>query len=603
MILSSDFETVRHSSDICIVGGGMAGVCAAVSAARHGAKVVIMQDRPMFGGNASSEIRMCVMGAKEKDNREGGIIEELFLEDYYRNPDKIYQVWDGVLWGIIHEETNITPILNCSCLDCDMDGNTILSITGWQLTTQKYHFVEAKMFIDCSGDSILAKMSGAEYRMGRESCDEFGEDIAPKEADKCTMGMSCLIQTREYDTPSTFIPPDWAHHYTAEDLGPYRKPHLLGGVRFHNFWWIELGGQQDCIGDTEEIRDELLKVAYGVWDYIKNDPANVEKYANWRLDWVGILPGKRESRRCVGDYILNQNDVRAQDGGVRLFDDVIAYGVWPMDDHHPGGFNAPNERPTIFHPAPSPFGIPYRCIYSVNIGNLMFAGRNISVTHTAFSSTRVAATCGILGQAAGTAAALAISYGCSPREIGQKHIHELQQALLDDDCMLPGVQREVPQLSLQAELISDAADAEKLRSGIDRDMGEIDNGCALAPGQSAEYRFASPTELTKIRVIFDSDLNRETLPEPLQKNYFCSRPLGQPGAYVPPTLTKGYRIEGILPDGSIRTLKEDTVNRKRLVVQDISETEYSGVAFAAVRITATESWGADVCRVFAFDVR
>ena len=184
-----------------------------------------------------------------------------------------------------------------------------------------------------------------------------------------------------------------------------------------NFWYIELGGEGDAIRDAEAVRDELLRVAYGVWDYVKNAPENREKNANWRLDFLGILPGKRESRRYVGDHILTQNEVRA--GGA--FADIVAYGGWTMDDHDPAGF-ASKGAPNIFHPAPSPFGIPYRCLYSRNVENLFFAGRNISVTHTAMSASRVMATCALLGQAVGTAAAVAIQRGTTPRGVYAEHI-------------------------------------------------------------------------------------------------------------------------------------------------------------------------------------
>ena len=286
------------------------------------------------------------------------------------------------------------------------------------------------------------------------------------------MGMSCLIQARETDRPQPFIPPAWAHPYRTDDDLP-RRDH---GVCDSNFWWLELGGEQDCIHDTEAVRDELLKAAFGVWDHIKNHGDHGAE--NWALDWVGFLPGKRESRRCLGDHLLTQNDVRA---GAR-FDDLVAYGGWPMDDHHPGGLRW-RDAPNIFHPAPSPYGIPYRCLYSRNVANLFFAGRNISVTHAALSSTRVMATCAILGQAVGTAAALAAREGLLPRGLGEKRIGELQQALMSDDCYLPWRSRSVPDLAKSARLTASAGDPEPLRNGVDRPVGEQDNGWAGDVGE------------------------------------------------------------------------------------------------------------------------
>ncbi|MBQ6018718.1 MAG: FAD-dependent oxidoreductase, partial [Clostridia bacterium] len=278
------FKTISHTSDLCVIGGGLAGLCAAVAAARRGARVVLMQDRPMLGGNASSEIRMWVCGAQGRGNRETGILEELMLENLYRNPDCNYSVWDGVLWAAAAYQPGVELLLNCSCLDCGMNGDRIEWVKGWQTTTQTFHTVRAKIFADCSGDSVLAPLTGAEYRFGREARSEFGEDIAPATADCKTMGMSCMLQAREDTRESVFIPPEWAHHYTKEDL-PHRVPDMRSISE--NFWYLELGGDDDAIADTETLRDELLRIAYGMWDFVKNDPENREKNKFWRLDWVG----------------------------------------------------------------------------------------------------------------------------------------------------------------------------------------------------------------------------------------------------------------------------------------------------------------------------
>ena len=215
------------------------------------------------------------------------------------------------------------------------------------------------------------------YRVGREAADEFDESIEPVTADKKTMGMSCLMQARQTDKKSEFIPPAWAYRYEADQDLPQRDHDMYQCGT--NFWWIELGGEDDSIHGTEKVKDELLKIAFGVWDHIKNRGDHGAD--NWELEWVGFLPGKRESRRYVGDYTLSQKDVES--GG--KFADIAAYGGWSMDDHNPAGFRHEGE-PTIYHDAPSPYGIPYRCFYSKNIENLFFAGRNISVTHAALSS-------------------------------------------------------------------------------------------------------------------------------------------------------------------------------------------------------------------------
>ena len=607
MQITSGFEIVMHEVDFCVVGGGLAGLCAAVAAARHGAKVAIMQERPMLGGNASSEIRMWVCGAHGANNLETGLIEELRLENMYRNPDKNYSIWDGIMYELARYEKNIELLLNCTCFDCKMDGNTIVQVCGWQMTTQQYHSVKAKIFADCSGDSVLAPLTGAEFRVGREARKEFGEDIAPEHEDKCTMGMRCMILAREDLQPSEFIPPKWAYKYSYNDL-KHRVPDMSNPSE--NFWYLELGGEYDSIKDSEWLRDELLKTAYGIWDYVKNAPENVEKNAKWRLDWMGILPGKRESRRYVGDYIMTQNDVRAEG----KFPDLIAYGGWSMDDHHPAGFRT-DEVPTIFHFAPSPYGIPYRCTYSKNVDNLMFAGRNISVTHTAMSSTRVMGTCATLGQAIGTAASIAIKLGKLPRDVYNDHIDELKQTLMTDDCYLPFNRRAIPELTVNARLIvngiaiadwapcevdiSTCTNPEALRNGADRPIGFEYNGCMFDKGGYVQYEFDDAKRIGRIRLVFDSDLNRETEPEEIKKlcrNMIHNRPLNWPDSHVPRTLVRKYRLEGIMANGEKIVLAEVNDNHQRLCTHEFD------VEVCSIRLVLIDTWGETKCRIFSFDV-
>ena len=584
----SVFETIVHKTEICVVGGGLSGMCAAIAAARHGSRVLLMQDRPVLGGNASSEIRMWVCGAHGRDHAETGLIEEFKLENLYRNPDMNYSVWDGILYEKVRFQPGIELLLNCSCLDAEMDGDRALSVTGWQMTTQTYHKVEAQIFIDCSGDSVLAPLTGALYRMGRESREEFGEDIAPIRADKKTMGMSCMIQARQETTPNEFIPPAWAYKITERDL-VHRMPDMAQPTE--NFWYLELGGENDAIHDTEWLRDELLKTAYGLWDYLKNDPQQKEKNKYWHLDWVGMLPGKRESRRYVGDYIMTQHDVRAEG----RFEDLIAYGGWTMDDHHPAGFRT-SEPPNIFHPAPSPYGIAYRCLYSKNIENLMFAGRNISVTHAAMSSTRVMATCSLLGQAAGTAACLAVQNDTTPRGIYQNHLKALQETLMDDDCWLPFRRRPVSELTQKALL---APEAEVLRNGLDRPDEEGYHGMKLKAGETVVYAFEQPEAVTQVRLVFDSDLNRETEPEEiarLNRNMIHNRPLGWPQAIVPKTLPEAYRILGVKEDGTKEILAETTRVHQRLMVHGVAGR------YQAIVLEILKTRG-ETCGLFAMDLK
>jgi hypothetical protein len=556
-------------------------MCAAIAAARHGAKVALMQDRPVLGGNVSSEIRMWICGAHGENNRETGIVEEIELENRYRNPLRNYSLWDSVLYEKVRLEPNITLLLNCTCNTLTMDGDRITSVKGWQLTTETWHTVEAPLFADCSGDSILAPLSGAAVRMGREARGEFDEDIEPEVADRKTMGMSCLIQAREMPGPQTFIPPTWAYVYESCDDLPHRGHDILTT----NFWWLELGGEQDSIHDTEEVRDELLKVALGVWDHIKNRCDNAGHDAtNWALDWMGFLPGKRESRRYEGDVIVNQNDVRAEG----RFEDLVAYGGWTMDDHHPAGFNYRGE-PTIFHPAPSPFGIPYRALYSRNIANLFCAGRNISVTHAAMSATRVMATCALVGQAAGTAAAIATREQVLPREVYERHLAELQATLMDDDCYLPWHPRPIPALTQAAALTASEGDPEPLRNGLDRPIDGSDNGWYGSPGAWVQLEFEAPLRVTRLRFVFDSDLNRP------EHNSVAAYPLDMAPVSPPETLVRALRVEARGEDGAWSTVARTDNNYQRLTTFDVDVTT------RALRFIPEATWGAAQAHVFAWE--
>ena len=583
-----------HKADVCVVGGGIAGMCAAVAAARHGANTILINDRPVLGGNASSEIRMWLCGAHGLNMRETGMIEELCLENNYRNPESNFSIWDSVLYEFAKFQPNLEVFLNCSVNDAKMKDGKVASVRGWQGTAETWHNFEADIFIDCSGDSVLSTLTGADYRVGREARAEFGEDIEPEVADRKTMGMSCLIQARETNHKVTYIPPKWARVFeTDEQLA--NRGHGFKGT--NNFWWMELGGEDDSIHDTEKLRDELLAIAFGVWDHVKNRGDHGAD--NWELDWVGFLPGKRESRRYLGAYILTQNDVRAEG----RFDDLIAYGGWTMDDHNPAGFRYPGQ-PTIFHPAPSPYGIPYRCLYSRNVPNLMFAGRNVSVTHAALSSTRVMNTCGTLGQAAGTAAAIATREKCLPAGVYDNFIDELRQTLADDDSYLPWYTRKVSEICRSASLTASEGNPEPLRNGIDRPVknGEEwnDNSWNCAPGGHVQYDFGKPVRLSEARIVFDSDLNRRGKGDAatnVEKNILSNFPLNQPPRTVPPTIVKAFRIEALMDNGEWQTVAREDNNYQRLARVPLDCMARS------VRLVPVSTWGADICKLFAFEVK
>lgn len=560
-------KTVKHSLDLCVVGGGMAGLCAAIAAARHGIRVVLIQDRGVLGGNASSEVRMWICGAHGKDNRETGILEEIMLENFYRNPQLSYPLWDAVLYEKAMREENLTLLLNTSCLDATMQNDRILAVKAWQSPAETMHEVSATFFADCSGDSILAPLSGAHYRYGREAKNEFSESIEPDAADRKTMGMSCIFEVRETESPKKFTPPDWAYQYPTDEDIPFREHDLST-----NYWWIETGGEDDCIHDTDRCRDELYKIALGVWDHIKNHGDHGAE--NYQLEWIGMLPGKRESRRYVGKYTVNQNDV--EQGG--NFDDTVAYGGWSMDDHFPAGFYHKDSYPTVFHPAPSPWGIPFRALVSENIKNLMFAGRNISVTHAALSSSRVMATCAMLGQAVGTAAAQMVKNGKMPDTID---IQALQAALLDDDCYLPRKKREISELSKKTPCTSDL-----VKNGFDRGQ---ENCWVGALGDTIEYRSEKAFKLSGVRLIFDSDLNRG------YQNMPCVIRLHENKFKLPKTLIKDFDLLLYKSDGSVETKSYRNVHARFLKLPISGE-------YTAVRFVPLATHGDESFRLFDFEI-
>ncbi len=569
--------------DVCVVGGGMAGLCAAIAAARHGAKTALIHDRPVLGGNASSEIRMWICGARGDHNKETGLLEEIQLENAYRNPAGHYNIWDSVLYEKAFFQPNLTTLLNTSCFNARVtrkgEDVTIESLDAWQLTSQTRFTIHARQFIDCSGDSILAPLSGAQTRTGREARHEFDEDIEPSVADTRTMGSSMLIQIRRTDEPQPFIAPKWAYKFESPD----DLPHRINGVSGSNWWWIEVGGLDDTIRDAEPIRDELMKITWGVWDYVKNRAPERDKAENWGLEWVGALPGKRESRRYIGDHILTQNDIR--DGG--RFTDIIAYGGWSMDDHHPAGILYPGE-PTVFHPAPSPYGIPYRSLYSRNVTNLLYAGRNVSVTHAALSSTRVMGTCALLGQAAGTAAALCHKHQCNPRDIHSAHLPELQQALMHDDAWLPGTARPISDLAQRADLKADGQGAHLLHDGLDRDRKNQAHAWEGSIGGILEYCWPQPVALGGVRFVFDSNLqNHKRMP--------CSYPQRGSRTAVPGSLVRQYRLEALNDNGQWATIHQESNNYNRLVRLPLN------VRTRALRFVAQQTWGDETVRVFAFE--
>ena len=425
---SRENRKVNLKSDFVIAGGGLAGVCAAIQAARAGLKVILVNDRPVLGGNASSEVRLWALGAtshmgnNNRWSREGGVINEILLENLYRNKEGNAVIFDTVLLDKVVSEPNITLLLNTAVIGVVKNNNrniaTIEAFSSQNSTTYELH---GTVYCDASGDGIVGFNSGASFRFGAEAKSEFSEALAPVTANEELLGHSLFFYSKNAGKPVRFVPPSFAN----KEFVNFPRSKIINekdsGCRL---WWIEYGGVLDTIYDTEQIKWELWSIVYGIWDHIKNS-GKFEDVENLTLEWVGTIPGKRESRRFEGEYVLTQQDIVEQ----TPFDDAVAYGGWAIDLHPSEGVYSDRPPCSQWH-SKGIYPIPFRCYYSKDIDNLFIAGRIISASHMAFGSTRVMLTCAHGGQAVGEAAALCVEKGIVPKQLLSKgEIKNLQHRL------------------------------------------------------------------------------------------------------------------------------------------------------------------------------
>lgn len=565
-------------TDVVIAGGGMSGVCAALAAARNGARVVLIQDRSVLGGNASSEVRMHIVGAdrhgarSDTDSRESGLLEEIRLETAVTNPQRSAPFFDVLLYDFIKKEPNITMMFNTHVFGVNMKpDDTIESVLASRHSTEDVFTIKAHVYLDCTGDGRLSAEAGADSRMGREAQDEYGESLAPPVADEKTLGSSILLTAKKHDRPMKFVPPAMTHKFD----GPL--PHRGIGSYEYGFWWNEWGGDLHIIKDNEVIRDELLATALGLWDLVKNS-GHYKDSENWALEWIGAIPGKRESRRFLGDHVLIEQEVKNGE----VFEDGVAFGGWAIDLHPPAGVHSP-EPPFISIPGPL-YNIPFRCLYSRNIKNLLFAGRNISASHVAFGSTRVMGTCSVMGQAAGTAAALCVKHKCTPRELYKESINELQQTLLKDDAYIIGAKNSDPYDLAREAWVNASSEmpgwwnADNVTNGITRGVGRVMNRWGSLPDQAMpqwiDLQFQEPKRIQEIHLTFDTGLNRQlTLthadshhaqqvwgPQPeTVRDYEVQVINGESAKTI-------YKVEGNYQRKRIYKIESQTVNAVRILV-------------------------------------
>jgi Succinate dehydrogenase/fumarate reductase, flavoprotein subunit len=598
------------SYDIVVVGGGMAGLCAAISAARHGAKVGLVHARPVLGGNASSEIRIHISGAdqslRQTDYAESGLLYELMLENKSRNDTFNYSIWDMVLFEAAKNEKNLTVYLNCPMFDCSVDGDIITSISCFQETTELTLKISAPLFVDATGNGTLGYFAGADYTQGSESNKEYGEPHAPDQPNNERMGNTILMKAVDTGHPVKYEPPAFAKKLTEHQLR-YRvhsktmkvdasmAPDPEEWLRLsacscaavdYGYWWLELMGDgDDIIPDYEKIRDDLMAYAYGLWDHIKNGGQHGAE--NFALEWVGALPGMRESRRLLGDYVLNECDILEH----RQFDDAVAYGGWCVDLHAPHGLLDFDVLPSDCHHFTGVYTIPYRSYYSRNIRNLFLAGRDISTSKLGLASTRILGCCAVGGQAIGTAAALCVKYNVLPRELAP-HIPEVQQLLLKDDAFLPNIlNQDEKDFARKATFTASSAKSngtpQNVVNGVSRKLGDktnawISNGLS-ANGETLCMKLDAPHTISELRLTFDSNFAY-----PIRVTMSANRQ-AQQRIGVPPELVKDYTITAFRNGKAVYT-KDIKDNHQRHNVVAIPPVECDAIEF---RFTATNG-AADV---------
>ena len=446
----SDDPIPMGTFDLVVAGGGPGGIPAAIAAARKGMKVALVHDRPVLGGNASSEAGIGLDGAyvRHPGMRETGIAEEI-----RRLRDATGKNWEDAMEALCQQEANLTVFRNMYLMDAVTEGHRIQRILAVHTIQGTRHTFEGTIYVDATGDGWLGYAAQAPYRIGREAKWQHGEPNAPAQGDNitmsgCLMGKGIGFSTSDKGKPVSFQAPAW-----AQVLPPklYREP---GTNLATGSWWMELPGTYDDLFEEEAVRDQLFLLSLGYFHWLKNHYHRRRLLKTTDIEGFSWYNAKRENRRLLGDYILTQTDCTSG----RTFDDTVAYAGWTIDIHHPEGIYSGEAGPYDFDIQVPILQIPYRCLYSRHIENLMMSGRCISVTHIALGTVRVESTLCTIGQAVGTAAALAIAHGKTPRQVGEDMIWTLQQTLLMDDCYLPGIShRDCGDLALQAKVTASSS--------------------------------------------------------------------------------------------------------------------------------------------------
>jgi len=500
------YKVYEKTFDVVVCGGGLAGFSCAVSAARAGLKTVLIHDRPVLGGNSSSEIGVTPHGAASHHHygRETGIISEAIIQERAINHERVTEngwtnsVWDMVLYGIATKEKNLELFLNTSVVSVELDSENkkIKTVYARGANNETNFLVSGHYFVDATGDGVIAASAGCEYRWGAESKAEFGEYHAPEKSGKeYTMGTSIHFKSIDTGHPVEFELPDWAYKFEDKDF--FEKGRMITNIN-SGFWWLELGVPYDTIYDNEKIRDELTKYTLGLWDWIKNRDTELKELAkNHALDWIGQVPGKRESRRIMGERFLIEQDIR----GPEIYDDEIGFGGWFIDLHSPGGLLAASSEPrseekynpygkAVVASHVPPYSIPLGITIAKDLENLFMVGRNVSVSHAVFGSIRVMSTLATLGQGVGSTIAHCVQNGKTPKKLQSQDFFAIKQALLKEDCFLLNTKNEDPQ-DLARQAVIRASSSDKL-------YGASPNSHNYAKGQSLWLEHYNPRLTDKL---------------------------------------------------------------------------------------------------------
>lgn len=597
--LEPNMEKIELDCDVLVAGGGLSGVCAAIAAARNGAKTILVQDRSRLGGNSSSEIKMHPLGiwSHKVGWREAGILEEIKLEHSVKNPQMSWEMWDLVLYDKCIQEKNLTLLLDTAIYGADAKDGKIKSVLARTDHSLKIYKINAKQYIDATGDARLAMEAGATLMSGREGSKKHGEgqiaDIYEFGKHLCA---SVIYSSKDCGHPVPFTPPSWAKKITEEDL-KFRDPRIHGLGMGYAF--IAHGGMADTLRDTEVLRLELLAIVLGVWDYIKNS-GKFPEANNLALDTVGMIPAKRDTYRVLGERVFTANDIY---GKWKDLPDQIAAAGWTLEDQTSKGFYAErHKKPALFTEKIDYYNIPFGSLIAKEFSNLMMAGRTMSCSHLAFTSTRIMNTCATSGQIVGTAAALCTKDAISPKDIlySKDKFADFQQKVLKDGVIIANVKNtDKLDLARYAKITATSCSAktkpENVVSGLFYDhKGKYENRwiAPISDKPVLKLEWSEPKEISKI--ILNLDTGNRMLTISRQQNFLKRFHLGPQ-----PECLKYYRIVANLDDGTKKEIATVKNNYQKRIEHDFDKIKAKSIELQCFATNGSEVASVFEVRVYA----